>query len=120
MCMFVNMLFQSVQETITEIGTLSWLNMKALVWILGDYKQYESSKKVIRKFIGNVSQATQMSIYLHLSTYVPFINIYVYDAMNFILANYGTHENFVGPVEARRQYFYKSSHRTTSAGNLFT
>ncbi|XP_017490483.1 PREDICTED: probable cytochrome P450 313a4 [Rhagoletis zephyria] len=46
--------FQFVQETITEMGTLSWLNMRALVWMLGDYEQYKKSKANIRKFINNL------------------------------------------------------------------
>ncbi|XP_014096543.2 probable cytochrome P450 313a4 [Bactrocera oleae] len=46
--------FPFIQETITEMGTLSWLSMKALVWVLGDYEQYKRSKTVIRKFIGKL------------------------------------------------------------------
>ncbi|XP_054081392.1 probable cytochrome P450 313a4 [Zeugodacus cucurbitae] len=46
--------FPYVQETITEMGTLSWLGMKVLVWILGDYERYKRSKMAIRKCIGNL------------------------------------------------------------------
>ncbi|XP_011206324.2 probable cytochrome P450 313a4 isoform X3 [Bactrocera dorsalis] len=49
--------FPYVQETITEMGTLSWLSMKAMIWILGDYEQYKRSKTAIRKFIGNLITA---------------------------------------------------------------
>ncbi|XP_023158346.1 probable cytochrome P450 313a4 [Ceratitis capitata] len=46
--------FPYVQETIVEMGTLSWLSMKVLVWILGDYEKYKKAKATIRKFIGNL------------------------------------------------------------------
>lgn len=83
-CTYIALLFVSflsIQETITEMGTLSWLSMKALVWVLGDYEQYKRSKTVIRKFIGKVSPSTRTSTYLYMyvihniSACVQFTNI---------------------------------------------
>uniref|UniRef100_A0A0A1WP02 Probable cytochrome P450 313a4 n=1 Tax=Zeugodacus cucurbitae TaxID=28588 RepID=A0A0A1WP02_ZEUCU len=46
--------FSYVLETVSEMSILSWLDMKALVWILGDYERYKRSKMAIRKYIGNL------------------------------------------------------------------